>query len=307
MDDTEKVESEFEIEESIISDDTDSRNNSKLKNEKTEDDSGSVLVLILKRETKISDPNIDNLKWIFSDPYFTVQTCSVELPLVTEKSITADLDYDVYIDNYMIRKLLTYAAEGPYVNNFGDDLEPQYWWVNFPVIIIRDSSICNITPDGMKIRVKTALEKASDADLYFLCKWSDKCDKYSNIDNVDSIDNGSTLKKSIHPTSTQAIMYNKKTRDHIREDLLTTKISLSNMLNSYIGQGELYATVFVPNIIDFDIRLSTKNDDYAKLNECAPPTEIYSTTSSNNDIYNVLWFVILIILVIVVGFIAMWG
>jgi hypothetical protein len=314
-----------------------------------EDDSddASVLVIILQCETRPCDENIANLKWVFSDPYFTVQVCSVDPP--TNMPVSKTLTEDEYMENYRMRKALTYAAEGPYIPkksnpmspNLYGTLEPQYWWTKIPVIIVKDSSISNVVPGdtrhlqigssnvgkrlstdkgslskiseyledtqsshgkentslgGMKKRIKVALEKAQQADLFFLCKWNDACNKQTDIEG--NIDHGSKLKWSVQPTATQAIMYTPSSRNYIRTSLMTANITLSELLNTNISQGKLMATVFVPNIIDFDVDLAISNNDYAKLNECAP---VPTNTENNNNVAPVIWFMVLIILMILVA------
>lgn len=278
-----------------------------------ENDNASVLVLILQCETKSCDTNITHLKWVFSDPYFTVQVCAVDPPsaIPTIKTLTQTQ----YIENYYMRKVLNYAAEGPYLSNSQGKLEAQFWWANIPVIIIKDSSISNIKPagttdqdhpnnpddkiiGGMKRRIKTSLDKAKQADLFFLCKWNDACNKYTDVDNTNNIDHGSTLKWSVQPTATQAIMYIPSSRDFIHKSLITATVPLGNLLNSNIAKGNLLATVFVPNIIDFDIDLATSNDDFSKLNECA---SVQGTTGASSGVASFVWFVLIIIAVLLVA------
>jgi hypothetical protein len=275
-------------------------------------DDASVLVIILQVGTKSCDDNITNLKWIFSDPYFTVQLCAVEPP--PDIPTTTTLSQQDYINNYTMRKALTYAAEGPYVVNSQGVSEPQYHWTNLPAIIVQDTSVSNITPagttdvthtnpaddviGGMKNRISVALDKARQADLYFLCVWNDACDKYVDVNNVGSIDHGSTIKWTIQPTSTQAIMYLPATRDYIREALVTATVNLSTLLNTEISQGQLLATAFVPNIIDFDITIATSNSDYAKLNQCAA---VSTSSTSTSNASSFIWFIVVVIIVILVA------
>jgi hypothetical protein len=274
--------------------------------DEADDVAASVLVIILQCETKACDANIANLKWAFSDPYFTVQVCVVDPPMtiVTSKTLTEAQ----FLENHNMRKALNYAAEGPYTANSDGGIEAQSWWTKKPVIIIKDSSITNLTPTGfsrsdveeaiiggIKRRIRTALEKATGADLFFLCKWNDACDKYVDVQGAS--DRGSSLKWSMQPTATQAIMYSPTCRDHIRETLMKNTFPLSDLLNSEISQGNLLATVFVPNIIDFDIDLATSNDDYAKLNECAPVQGDPSSTTNST----IVWLILIIILVVLVA------
>lgn len=301
---------------------------SKVESIKPMEDTGSVLVLILQCETKICDQNILNLKWIFSDHYFTVQVCAIDPP---EIPANTRLTRDQYIENYNMKKALVYASNGPYITNTNMEIEPQYWWTKLPCIIIKDSSVSNITPGGeislsssnnpmttngdgvnvldiksnisdaqivggIKNRIKTALQKASDADLYFLCKWQDMCDKHKNVEGIDSIDHGSTLKWSVHPSATQAIMYTPTSRDYFTNLLSNTNMSYSSLLNHEIENGNILATVFMPNIIDFDSSLATSNQDYLKLNECAP---VQTTTSSSFT--PLIWFIVLVVIILLIA------
>lgn len=275
-----------------------------------QDVSGNVLVIIIQCETKSCDQNIINLKWVFSDPYFTVQVCAVDPPPPIPS--TSTLTQSQYNENYCMRKALTYAAEGPYI-----DGTPQYWWTKIPVIIVKDSSVSNITPSGitnfvhkdplddiiggMKKRISVALDKAKQADLFFLCKWNDLCNKYTDVSGVTgSIDKGSTLKWSIQPTATQAIMYTPSSRDYIANALVSASVGMSDLLNSNIQQGNLLATVFVPNIIDFDIEVATSSSDYLKLNECDPASAT-TTTSTTSSAASLIWFAVIVILVFLVA------
>jgi hypothetical protein len=273
----------------------------------------SVLVLILQCESKSCDANITNMKWVFSDPYFTVQVCAVAPPPTIPTNST--LTQQQYQENYCMRQALIFAQEGPYIVNSSGTLVPQYAWNKLPVIIVKDSSISNVTPagktdvnhvtvpsdnviGGMKNRIQVALSKANQADLYFLCTWNDACNKYVDVDGVSNIDRGSYLKWTIQPTSTQAVMYTTSSRDFIAEALVTMDVPLSTYFNTNIQQGKLLATAFVPNIIDFDITLATSNDDYAKLNECAP---VSTSSDSQSSVASFLWFAVVIILVILVA------
>lgn len=280
--------------------------------EVTDDDTnGSVLIIILQGETKSCDGNITSLKWVFSDPYFIVQVVAVDSPTNTPTSKT--LTQEQYQENYSMRKALNYAAEGPYIDNV-----PQHYWSKIPVIIVKDSSISNITTSakanvshtdpiddiigGMQHRISTALDKAREADLFFLCKWNDLCNKYTNVSGLtgNMIDHGSTLKWSIQPTATQAIMYTPATRDYIATGLISATIPLSDLLNNNIQQGNLLATVFIPNIIDFDIDVATSASDYLKLNECDPASTTNGSTGTTTA-STFIWFGVIIALIIFVA------
>ena len=251
-----------------------------LKNKSSDefDDDNSALVIILKCETRKCDKNIENLKSLFSDPYFIVEVCEVPLD-----------------DNYNVKKLLNYINNGPYLLNESENYDPQYWWKDLPTILIKDSSVSHLTNNnsthGIKYKIKTALEKANTADLFYLCKWNDSCEKHRDVENFPD----RTLKWSVKPTATQAIMYTKKTREYIAEHLENSDITLGELLNSHINERKLSATVFTPNIIDYDINLAVSNNDFSKLNECDPAVN----TQVTNDNYSYILIIVFIMLIII--------
>lgn len=248
------------------------------------EDNNSVLVIILQCETRKCDKNIEQLKYLFSDPYFVVHVCYVE---PTEDK-----------ENYDIKKIFNFSDNGPFLLNDKGEFESQKWWCDLPTLIIKDSSVSHLSHDKsirtVKHKIKSALEKAKDADLYYLCKWNDSCEKHKDVKDC----NDKTLKWSVKPTSTQAIMYTKKSKSYILEQSEKSNGSLGQLLNSHINKGNLLATVFTPNIIDYDADLAISNSDYSKLNECDMSNK---TNTNNNNSTQILLIVILIILIAVVA------
>ena len=269
-----------------------SRNHARLLTRNT----AAILVLIIKGDTRACNSNIEDLQTLFSEPYFAVQVCSVEEP--KEFPVHKTLTRSQYLENYTMRKLLTYAAEGPY--DIDDNIEViegrqtatscQYWWANLPVIIIRDSSISHISPANMRQQIATALQRIPTADLLFLCKWCDNCHKYQDIE-------GTTLKWSMRPTAAQAVLYTPAARDYFRKSLLTASVHISNNINDAVSRKVMKAAVFMPNIIDFDVNLATANDDFIKLNQCVAVTE----ESSTINWITVAWVIVILLAVIFVA------
>lgn len=244
---------------------------------------GKVLVLILANfETKQCDSNVKNLKNVFSRDYFITKviefTCSKKLP---QNSTITTAQYN---ELQIMKKAIEFA-------NFGDGKVAG--WPNFPVIIIKDSSVSNITPEGMEERISYALKTVKNADLYFLTVWSDACNKQKLIS--PSVEGGSSLNFTFQPTATQAIMYTPSSRSTVKELIINSTVSYSALLNSAIGQGKLTAVTFTPNIVDFDISLARTNTDYYKLNTCAP---IASTVDTTNGLSSLLFFIILVAVII---------
>lgn len=241
-----------------------------------QEEQDGVLVVILHCEAKQSDKNVSLIKRLFSDPYFIVQDFH---PSNREN------------ENKSFKEALTFASKGPFVME-NNNIQSQSWWTNLPCIIIKDSSVSNISPNEMKERIKTSLEKAKTADLFFLCKWNDECNKFTDVQNHENI------KWSKKPTSTQAIMFTPKSRDNINEMLRSNNLKVGDFLNNQITEGNLLATVFVPNIVDFDVNLATSNSDYAKLNECAP---VSNTNNKNVDMSIYVWILVVSVLLILIS------
>jgi hypothetical protein len=269
--------------------------------EQKKESSASVLVIILHCETRSCDKNINALTLLFSDPFFHVKVYNTAKPhkLVTSHNFT---------EHEMMKHALLISANGPYLDE-PKMLEPQYRWKNMPVLIVKDSSVSNMSPSilnirtGITHRIKTALEKALDADLFFLCKWNDTCDLYS--DAYPSKDEF-FLKWSQKPNGTQAILYRPKTRDLIIEEMCKEKeyVAIGDLLSKKIANRELKAAVFVPNLIDYDINLATSKKDFNKLNQCEHTRDVPYASSTTSESTKTIWLWILIILIVVVAWIC---
>jgi hypothetical protein len=241
----------------------------------------SILVIILKCETRKCDKHIKKLKKIFSDKYFTVHVCDINNPDDLNDDI---LSVDKLIEKHDIYHALKYSIEGPYFNG-----ESKCWWTSTPCLIIRDSSICQC--NDIKNKIKKAIDRIHDADMIFLCKWNDKCEQYKQVDNNDS------LKWSQSPTSTQAVIYRPKARKHLISKIEKSRKSIGSIINKCVSHKELTAAVFTPNIIEYDIDLARNVLDYKKLNICAE----LKNHNGKNDAVNTVWFISVSLLIILVA------
>lgn len=234
----------------------------------------SVLVIILKCETRDCDPNIKNLKNLFTDDLFVLKIFTGN-----EQDFNTDYNNNKKLrDNYLLRSALLYAKSSQ--------------WKDLPCLIIKDSSVCQLSTINLKNKIIKALKKASSADLHFLCKWNDVCEKYFNVDDDDDDQN---LKWAINPTSTQAIIYKPSCRDYLINILDNPHIDYSDFLNRQISNKKLFATIFVPNLINYDINLATSKEDYKKLNECATGS---SSQTSSQDNYIYIWLILIFFVMI---------
>lgn len=249
-------------------------------------DEGKVLVLIISNfESRGCDNNVADLKEAFSNPYFITRIVAAN----TKKDIPSGLTISdaVYTELYVMRKTLEYSSTGI-------ECSSENSWNNLPVIIVKDSSVTNLTPLEMKQRISYALRKAPAADLYFLTVWSDSCSKHKLISK--NVDGGSSLNWTFQPTATQAIMYTPSSRDYIKQYLVSNNnTSYSSVLNSLVSSGKMKAVTYTPNIVDYDIDLATSNSDYYKLNTCAT---IGTVGGESNGLSSLLFFIILVAIVI---------
>lgn len=135
-------------------------------------------------------------------------------------------------------------------------------------IVVMDTSVSYLAPEVIRDRITTALTKAPDADIHYLCKWKDNCAKYH------SVGNSNVMKWSTNPHGLQAVLLPPKTRDII---LRKARLSdgnffevedIAHSLTKAIRENLLKATVFVPNIVEFDVNMATSNKDFERLNQC---------------------------------------
>lgn len=252
-----------------------------------------VLVIILKGGSRKCDSNIDDLFLAFSDPYFKVEARDADEWEYDKSDKRSLSEIELHNEKTSMARCLSYASEGPYVKNNEKDV-PVFEWANMPVIIIKDTSVCR--HQGMKDFIKGALKSASNADLFFLCKWGDSCNKFTTVKGSQKINGGVCLKWSSKPTSTQAIMYTPKSRDLLRVCYETATLSVSDLLNAKISKKELSAVVFVPNLVNFDIDLSTSNKDYQKLSECSQESDTSNSTDQTVVIALIITFFLVFIM-----------
>lgn len=268
----------------------------------------AVLVVVVTGETKPCDNNIAQLRKIFTGPYFDVQILTVPNP--TELPNDHTLTPTQHLENYRMAQALAYAAEGPYTPDHRGIVTAERRWSTLPVLVIKDSSVVSAT--NMQGPIMVALEQAPTADVFFLCKWLDACDKYTDLSELE----GYSLKWSLQPTATQAILYRTLARDYFYEELqrgsssksgdasgssqsYRQALSFSQLLNEEIAQGNIRAAVFVPNLVHFDMKVATHISDYNKLNQCATvPT---SSTTNNKGL---LWTIVALIVLMIVAWIS---
>ena len=235
-----------------------------------------------------SSTRVEIVKSLFSDPLFTTHVITIQPPIGA--TATSSMTLDDVVEGYRFAFCLDNAKK-TYPNSY--------------VAIIKDNSVSNVAPNTMAEIISSAV-KAGPWDLFYLCKWQDRCDLYTD---KKSIINKSTLIATTQsPNGTQAIVFSPDGRDIIlghkqgRNGVNFSPINqpLSNQLNKHIFEGNLKATCTSPNLLDFDITTATNNQDYMKSQECADPPPPAPFVTNNSFI--LLWLLIAIIVIILVIF-----
>jgi hypothetical protein len=215
----------------------------------------SVLVLIIKYWTKPGNHNIANLTEAFSDPYF--------LTRVYDEVVPENVDPQ----SYLILNALIYSA-----SNFS----------SLPVILIMDNSVTNVSPTTMASFVQNSLLTGSG--LVYLTKWEDQCGSYVYVDPSLS-----KIAWTKNPQGAQCVLYTPVSRDSLIPILQASETTAAITLTSLINQSKISAVTFVPNIVDFDIRLATNNSQLLYLNEC-----VSETNQTDNSASAIVYFIIAI-------------
>jgi hypothetical protein len=177
------------------------------------------------------------------------------------------------------------------------DAKQQY--PNEPVIIVKDTSVCNADPLTIANIVRASLN-GPPFDLCYLCKWLDQCQLYTDKRQIP--DKSTVIAKTQSPHGVQCILFSVSGRDTVlglkpmkngNFFKLSPGYSLGKQLNEDIFEGGINAIVIVPNLIEFDLRAAVTNDDYLKLSECAAVT----STQAQSDTSSYIWFFVIVIFV----------
>lgn len=220
-------------------------------------------VAIVNCATRGCDSNISNLERIFHDEFFTVT-------IVNPKNCD---------DLFATKEIL---------ESFHNSDEP--------LLILKDSSICQLSSKSLSKMIKQALRYASEnhLDLLYLCSAGERCEKQSDLLYFED---GTRLRTTGGNRSTQAILYTKKARKIIMKQLNNPGKTIPEIIKQKVSSNELKVALFSPNIVHFDLEMAKSKSEYAEANVCTSMDE----ETSNTGIY--IWFIILVILLILVA----WG
>ncbi len=161
------------------------------------------------------------------------------------------------------------------MNNYREALKYAHTkYCDIPTLVIKDNSV-------ILYDIQHCIKKILniDADLHFLCNWGDSCHQYRNV--IDGV------KWSNDAYASQAVIY----MPHCRKDIIK---KLKKQDIEEILKMQEKKTVFIPNIVHFDIDLAKSNQDFLKLNIWKPIVD--NNEEMNNQLIWVFIFIIIIIL-----------
>lgn len=216
------------------------------------------VIIISSSEDK---KNIENIKYLFSSKLFKIYYYNTK-----EKN-------DIILS-------LEYSKEIPEKDS--------------PVILIRDTSISDLTPEIIEKKVKSSLEYLTDETLIFLCKWQDNFQKYSIINPNEF---GSKLKKSFGTVSDQCILFSPKIRDKFIKSENSKTMSFNIYMYYLYENTNIKTYVFDPNLINYDSSYATSIEDYSKTNSYSDkkPEKKKENTTYNLILFFFICFIIFLI------------
>lgn len=147
-------------------------------------------------------------------------------------------------------------------------------------------------------------------DIFYLCKWLDRCDLYKTC----ARSKGTTLVKTESPLGDQALLFSPLGRDMVLgikplrsvyhcgkkcdekcEFFTPITLPLGEQLNFAIEEGNIKALASSPNLFEFDVKLAKFNIDLLKLSECRlPDQEVEEEDENLPGAIPLIWFLIVV-------------
>ena len=232
-----------------------------------------LLVLIIKTEPGSTDNNIENLKNVFSDPFFNLNVVNVSPPAIIQKTKNLS-NYDILTLN-RVKKSLNYAN-----SKFKD----------FYTLLILDTSMTYETASSMKDKIERVMNL--DFDILYLCKWYEDCQNIlkSQVSNVY---------KTTKPKGFQSALFSPNMIKIVLSDDFNSAISFPKNVENLIASDKIKAYSYTPNLVNFDIEFAKINEEYLKLNEFSPLIK-----RSPNESISYIWFIFLLLLIIVTAYVV---
>lgn len=258
------------------------------------DNNFKIIVLILQIDD-VTGARSNYLKNLFTNPLFKVEILNIPEPPSIQP--TNNLSGKQITDNYRINKALTISK-----NNYD----------TYPIIVIKDSSITYANKQTIISMIEKVINNNVEFDIYYLCKWLDMCQKYTDLNLKQETFDGSKIVSTQAPYGIQSLMFTPHGRDIIlgikpmrNGQMLAIDKPLSIVLHDEIMNANIKAICTVPNLFNFDISLATHNNDYMKLDECKNIPPDNNGNQSPGTVAGYVWFAVILLLVLIVAWAVM--
>jgi hypothetical protein len=257
---------------------------------KQTDANTQVYVIILRCDARSNEAHVDNLKALFSNPAFIIEVLEVLPPSGASKPTSTMSTQNLIELHCVTEALMTAATRHP----------------ELPVVVIKDSSISVASPDVIARNVLKPIQQNVDFDIYYLCKWMDECQKYSNVNIAEETISGPRLVWTQSPNGIQALLFTVNGREVVlgrrpMRNGQTFKVDkpLSSALRDQIANGAIKALSIFPNLVEFDISLATSNADYLRTSQCRPV--VNNGPMVTNSPAGIVWFTLIVLLVLLIA------
>ena len=138
-------------------------------------------------------------------------------------------------------------------------------------------------------------------DIFYLSVWADRCDKYTDIHEVENC----KIVKTFSPHGTACLLFSPSGRKIFLENIIPSpNISIDFTLNSKCSIFKSYTSL--PALVEFDC-LSIKGDKKREMIKMSryreDPYDLrpIEVTRRNTSTLNVFWFILIVIIIICVA------
>lgn len=191
------------------------------------------------------------------------------------------------------------------------------------VIIAKDTCVSALTSssiyDVLGESIASCKTDGNQFDIFYLARWLDRCDQYSNIREVS--DRGLKIVDTVSPNGVLALMFTPEGRQKFLaafnpETSPITDRPLGQVLNNRISartapgvtdvtrpanmQRFLAATAY-PSLITFDITKRTSDAEFLKTVDCRGPPEVVPVKARQSSDMGLFWFIIVVVVVVLLG------
>lgn len=232
-----------------------------------------IPVYIMSKDPKSNKAQL--VQKMFNDNLFQCRIATMAIPktLILNKNMPLIKAEEAY----RVRKILQYSKD----NNEDS------------IIIIKDSSVSNASPETIADVCRAVVDGADIADVVYLASWQEECD---NLKNKRVIANKTTvIAKGSSPHGMQAILVSPKGRDILLGESPMRGISgdvfniddkpVADNLTEAVESNNILADVIVPSLFGFDVvnsKFTTHN--LSKSMQCMTTPRLIPTDEEMSEL-----------------------